>query len=65
MTMSIDDYLTMREASVEGTLLRQQIEAEQWQTFRQSLRDVFQNRFEEPIEYTREVFFGIGLKHSF
>lgn len=64
IAMSVTDYLSLREASVEGTLLRRNLEAGQWRQFRQSVIEVFRDRFNESIEYRRDVHFGIGTRHG-
>ena len=62
MTMSVTDYVSIREGSVEGTLLRQRLPAEQWSAFTQRLADVLRSQFGERVEYVRDVYFGIGTK---
>lgn len=62
IAMNVTDYLSLREASVEGTLLRRNLEAGQWDQFRQRVRKVFRDRFNESIEYDRDVYFGAGAK---
>ncbi|MBI2000591.1 MAG: hypothetical protein HYU32_09155 [candidate division NC10 bacterium] len=36
----------------------------QWERFRERVADVFQSRFQDPIEYTNEVLLAVGTKHS-
>ena len=62
VTMSVTDYLSVKEASVEGTLLCQRLTTEQRKMFRQRLADVFRSQFGETVEYVRDVCFGIGTK---
>ena len=62
IAMNALDYLSLREGSVEGTLLRRNLEAEQWRRFRQRVTEVFRDRFGESIEYSRDVYFGVGTK---
>ena len=62
IAMDIISYLSLREASVEGTLLRRSLEAGQWRQFRQRVAEVFRSRFNETIEYSRDVYVGIGTK---
>lgn len=62
IAMNVADYLSLREASVEGTLLRRNLEAGQWDQFRQRVREVFRSRFNKSIEYDRGVYFGVGTK---
>ena len=62
IAMNVADYLSLREASVEGTLVRRNLEAGQWDQFRQRVRKVFRVRFNESIEYDRDVYFGVGTK---
>lgn len=62
VTMSVTDYLSVKEASVEGNLLCQRLTAEQRKVFRQRLADVFRSQFGETVEYVRDVYFGMGTK---
>ena len=62
VTMSVTDYLSVKEASVEGTLLRQRLTAEQWRVFRQRVADAFLSQFGQTVEYIRDVYFGFGTK---
>ena len=62
IAMSITDYLSLRENSVEGTLLRRNLQAGRWRQFRQCVMDAFCERFNESVEYSREVHFGICAK---
>ena len=62
VTMSVTDYLSVKEAGVEGTFLCRRLTAEQLDTFRQRLADVFQSEFGETVEYIRDVYVGMGTK---
>ncbi len=62
VTISVTDYLSLREATIEGRLLRQELGAEQWRAFRERVIAVFQDRFSEPIEYSREINLALGRK---
>ena len=62
VSIKLTDFLSLREASVEATTLRQNLEKEQWHKFKQQVIDVFVARFKEPIEYTREVHLCVGAK---
>lgn len=64
IAIGVTDYLSLRENSVEGTLLRRNLEAGQWRQFGQYVIEVFRDRFNESIEYRRDVHFGIGTKHG-
>lgn len=64
IAMNVEDYVSLREASVEGTLLRRNVEAGQWNEFRARVRQAFHDRFNEPIEYERGVYFGLGTKRD-
>jgi len=52
ITMSATDFLSVREISVEGRLLRRMLKAGQWHEFQRRLNDLFRTRFGESIEYT-------------
>jgi ubiquinone/menaquinone biosynthesis C-methylase UbiE len=62
IAMNVTDYLSLREGSVEGNLLRRNLEPDQWRQFRERVREVFRDRFSSSVEYSRDVFFGIGTK---
>ena len=60
LRMSIGEYLAMRAASVEGTVVRRLITDDEWVGLQWRLQFVFGERFSEPLVYTREVHFGLG-----
>lgn len=64
IAINVTDYLSLKEANVEGTLLRRNLEAGQWCQFRRCVMDVFRDRFNESVEYRRDVHFGIGTRHG-
>ena len=64
VTISLTEYLALREAGIEGRLLRQALRPERWDTFRQRALAVFRSRFTEPIEYSRQILLACGTKPS-
>jgi SAM-dependent methyltransferase len=56
------DYLRMKEASVEGTLLRRMLDGESWDVFRRRVAVAFRSRFGQTVEYLRGVHIGVGAK---
>lgn len=59
--MATTDFLIAREASVQGMVLRQELNDDSWDEFRQRVADAFRHGFDDTIEYDRDVHFGIGL----
>jgi hypothetical protein len=62
ITVAIGEYLSMKLAGVEGTLLRRRLSAPQWARFTQHLGDRFRDRFGETVTYVRNVHIGVGTK---
>jgi ubiquinone/menaquinone biosynthesis C-methylase UbiE len=62
--MSSTDFLSAREASVQGIVLRQELNDDGWDQFRHRVRDAFRNRFGESVEYDRDVHFGTGVRSA-
>jgi len=62
VTMSLTDFLMAREASVQGIVLRQELDDNSWYEFRERVENAFGGRFCETVEYQRDVHFGIGLR---
>jgi len=62
VTMSLTDFLMAREASVQGIVLRQELDDNSWYEFRELVENAFGGRFCETVEYQRDVHFGIGLR---
>jgi SAM-dependent methyltransferase len=60
--MPTGDYLLSREASVQGLVLRRALTAAQWKHFTQQVTEVFQSRFGDVVEYSRDAHFGVGTK---
>ena len=52
----------VREASVQGIVLRQELDDNRWYEFRERLENAFRGRLSETVEYQRDVHFGIGLR---
>jgi hypothetical protein len=59
--MAVVDYLALRDASVEGRLLRRRL-GRKWMTFKREIRDVFSHQFPDGIEYVRDVCLAVATK---
>jgi ubiquinone/menaquinone biosynthesis C-methylase UbiE len=64
VSLTIADYLSIRETVVKGRFMRHTLGEVQWERFRERVADVFQSRFQDPIEYTNEVLLAVGTKQS-
>jgi hypothetical protein len=60
VSVGVEDWVRMREGSVEGTLLRRELEAQQWQSLQRELRARLHARFDPAIMYTRSVLLACG-----
>ena len=61
-TMSREDWLVGRESTVMGRFLRQMVGPELWETFRSRARQVFADRFPDPLNDFRDVVLAVGHK---
>lgn len=57
----VTDYLDLRDASVEGRLLRRRL-GRGWMNFKREIRDVFSRQFPDGIEYVRDVCLAVATK---
>ena len=64
ISLTTADYLALRTSSVEGTVLRRNLTAGQWLHLLERVANLFHRRFGESIEYSRDVYFGIGTKSA-
>jgi ubiquinone/menaquinone biosynthesis C-methylase UbiE len=62
MKFRVEDWLRVRETSVEGLLLRRQLDPQRWPVLQQAMRARFEARFTNTIEYAREVLLGCGSR---
>ena len=62
--MTTRDFLTSREASVQGTVIRERLPAEGWQRFRERLLGRFESTFGGEMKFDRDVHFGVALKSA-
>jgi ubiquinone/menaquinone biosynthesis C-methylase UbiE len=60
--IGVEEYLSMRSSSVEGTMLRRSLSAADWERFNAEMGQTFRERFDATVEYDREVHFAIGTK---
>ena len=58
--MSIADFLEIRETGVQARFMRQTLDRERWERFKQTVSAEFRRAFPDPIEYTRDVHIAVG-----
>jgi len=56
------DYVAMKQAGVEGRLIRQLAGEAAWTDFTGQVETAFQTRFPNAITFVRDVHFGVGAK---
>jgi SAM-dependent methyltransferase len=62
VSVSAADYLAMKGATVEGTLLRRLLTAERWDRFTRDVTEAFRARFGDTVQFLRDFLIGIGTK---
>lgn len=62
VTVAIDDYLAIKQASVEGVLLKGRLSSLEWARFRRELAHRFRSRFGETLTYIREAHVAVAVK---
>jgi SAM-dependent methyltransferase len=62
VSVAVEDYLAMKGATVEGTLLRRMLTAERWDRFTHEVMEAFRTRFGDVVEFTRDFLIGLGTK---
>jgi ubiquinone/menaquinone biosynthesis C-methylase UbiE len=60
--IGVEEFLAIREASVEGKLLQGSLDGDAWQEFRRRLLVAFRTRFPPRLEYLRPVHLAFGTK---
>src|SRR5438874_1386963 len=60
--LTVNDFLTMKESTVEGTVLRRMLDAVDWDRFRREVARVFRERYADGVSFVRDVHFAIGVK---
>ena len=60
VSVAVADYLAMKSATVEGTLLRRMLTAEHWARFTCEVMETFRTRFGDVVEFRRDFLIGIG-----
>jgi SAM-dependent methyltransferase len=58
------DYLTMKKAGVEGSLIRELAGESGWNRFTQEIDVVFESRFSARVTFVRDVHFAVGTKQT-
>lgn len=61
-SMPTRDYLTVKQHSVEGTLVREQLGAARWDALCDRLAEAFHDQFGPTVSYVRDAWLGIGTK---
>ncbi len=64
VSLTVADYLTIRETVVKGRFMRHTLGEVQWERFSKRVAEVFQSRFQNPIEYTNKVLLAVGTKRT-
>jgi len=59
---STASFLTLRETSVQGTIVRANLDWRRWDRFRADVRAAFQDRFGAHVAYDRDAIFGVGVR---
>ena len=60
--MRIDDFLAFRENAMQGRFLHQKLDAKGFAEFRAAAASTFHERFSDPVEEERSVWFTAGLR---
>jgi len=61
-TMSLADFLAMREASFQARFFRHHLSQERWDQFRGQVSGEMRRRFPDPVEHTRSAWLATGIK---
>jgi SAM-dependent methyltransferase len=59
-SVKVDEYLQVRETSVQGAILRRHLDRAGWEGFRRDMASEFGRQFPTIVEWTRDVHFAIG-----
>ena len=62
--IAANDYVAMKQAGVEGMLIRRLAGEARWHRFIQDINVAFQARFPKAITFERDVHFAVGSKPS-
>jgi len=62
--ISASDYVAMKQAGVEGMLIRRLAGETRWNSFIQEINAAFHARFSNAITFERDVHFAVGSKPS-
>ncbi|MBI4166362.1 MAG: methyltransferase domain-containing protein [Acidobacteria bacterium] len=64
VSISVADFLAMREASVEGRLLAENLGPQQQAELKRHMIVAFETRFQRRLEFVREAFLACGTKRT-
>lgn len=64
VTLDVSQYLSMKQASVEGVILRRRLGADEWARFRDVVSDRFRARFGARVTQVRAARIAVGIKPS-
>lgn len=60
--MTVDDFLSMREVTVQTRLMKEALETTQWESFRRLVADELRRGCRGLIEDTRDAYLAVGVK---
>jgi len=60
VSMSIEDFLAVRNNSMYARFLRTTLNAEDWNRFQERVLAEFHSRFRDPIDHVRDAWIGVG-----
>ncbi len=61
-SVTVDDFLSMREVTVQAKLMKELLETAQWESFRQQVANKFRNCRHGLVEDTRDAYLAVGNK---
>jgi ubiquinone/menaquinone biosynthesis C-methylase UbiE len=61
-SVSVEDFLAIRELSAQARLMKELLDAEQWQSFGENVIRQFQSRCRGMVEDTRDAYLAVGIK---
>jgi ubiquinone/menaquinone biosynthesis C-methylase UbiE len=62
VSISVKDYLTIRESGMRGRYLKELLGDEKWDQFREQVAEEFQKRYSESLEYDNPAYMAVGSK---
>lgn len=59
---NIDDFLAIRESSLQARFIRHKLAASEWERFKETVAAEFHRRFKDPIDHKRDVLIATGKR---